>query len=488
MIRLGIFAIAITTVCGCAQIKVPGLPLGKAKVDPDLTQYAAHFKGPATHRSSIAQSNPESTQLQKKALGVAQDNQIDTYLNAVLARLQTSLPGTPAAARVYATPNTEFTAVSFQDGGIYISYKMLDALESEDELAAVIAHEYSHVLLQHYNTNWIDTASSLAYSAGNIFINRQLKTKTDKDLLGMMLANNAALGVSQIGLMPALTRDQENEADQLGADLMVRANYSYIGAFNFLSRMHEWDARNQAVIEQRKTNYIDLFAKSEKNAITDAVDGQLDILENKIGKLIKETSLQHEQGEERSTTLRSYIKKHYANADRPPLATKPYVAALKSAHAKDFFAGIDKAHASLAALSQQQLPQALADAKAAEKSPAGATLFVRHALINAMALNGKPGDAFTQLESMVGSGDALFADDMLLLGVLKGSAPEQALASAQRSYDRYSSSPELLPDLILLNKQMKNKLAVVKFYGVCAGKALSSSNNVLLDNCNKAKG
>ncbi|MHC8315025.1 M48 family metallopeptidase [Pseudomonas sp. LB3P31] len=488
MIRLSILAIAIATICGCAQIKVPGLPLGGPKVDPNLTQYAANFSGQAANRSNIAQSSPESTQLQKKALGIAADNQIDTYLNAVLARIQKSIPGTPAAARVYATPNTEFNATSFQDGGIYVSYKMLDSLESEDELAAVIAHEYSHVLLQHYKTNWIDTVSSVAYSAGNIYINRQLKTATSNDLMRMVAANNAALGVSQIGLVPALSRDQENAADQLGADLIVRANYSYIGELNFLSRMQEWDARNRAIIEKRKTNYIDLFAKSEKNVITDAVDGQLDILENKLAKLIHDTSVHHDQGEERLTTLRTYIKKHYANADRPPLTTKPYVAVLKSAHAKDFFAGIDKVHASLAAMQEQQLPLALANAKAAEKSPAGSTPFARHAMINAMALNGKPRDAFTMLEGMVASGDALFADDVLLVGVLKGSSPEKALASAQRSYDRYNSSPELLPELILLNKQMKNQLAVVKFYGVCAGKALSAADNALLDNCNKAKG
>lgn len=488
MIRLGLTAIAIALICGCAQIKVPGIPLGHAKLDPNLTQYAGHFTGPAANHSNIAQSSPESTQEQKKALGIAPDTQIDTYLNVVLARLQTSLPGTPAAARVFATPSTEFGASSSQDGGIYIPYKTLDALESEDELAALLAHEYAHVLLQHHKTNWIDTASGLAYSAGNMFINRQLKTSTDKDLLGMVLANDAALNLSQIGLVPALTRDQENEADQLGADLMIRAHYSYIGNLNLLSRVKEWDAHNQAINEQRKTNYITLFAESENNVIAHTVDGQLDILENKIGMLIRETSMHHEKGEDRSTTLRAYIKQHYANADRPPLTAKPYVAVMKSTHAKDFFSGLDKAHASIAAIQQQLVPQALADAKDAEKSAAGATPFARHAMINAMALNGKSGDALTLLENFVGSGDALFADDMLLIGVLEKSSPEQALATAQRSYDRYSSSPELLPDLIMLNKQMKNQLAVVKFYGLCAGKALSGSNNALMKNCEKAKG
>ncbi|HCF7540541.1 TPA: M48 family metallopeptidase [Pseudomonas aeruginosa] len=488
MSRLGLLGLIALTFGGCAQIKMPAMPLAAPKVDPNISQYAAHFTGPAGNQSNIAPATPQSTQQQKRAQGIAPNPDIDKYLNEVLARLQKSLPGTPTAARVYATPNTEFGANSYQDGGIYISYKALGALESEDELAAVIAHEYSHVLLQHYQTNWIDSAANMAFSAGNLYINRQLKTATDTDLLRMMVTNNAALEVSQIGLVPALTRDQENEADQLGMDLLLRANYSFVGALDFLSRMQQWDALNEEIQQKRKTNYIDLFAPSENSVIAKAIDGQLDLLENKFAQLIHRTSLHHDNGEERSKTLRTYLKRHYAHADRPALRSAPYVQVMQSKNAKDFFAGLDLTHASVDALQQRDFPQALAAAQTAGTRTQGSVAFTDHALINALALNGKRKEALALLEQKVASGDALYADNMLMLAALKGSYPDKALTLAQRSYDSYDSPPELLPDLISLNKQQKNQMAVIKYYGVCASKALSTTNSKLLDNCNKAKG
>lgn len=484
---LGLMAMALS---GCAQITLPDMPtmsLGAAKVDPNITQYSAHFTGPAGSQSNIAQATPQSTQLQKRAQGIAANPQIDQYLNGVLARLQKSVPGTPTPARVYATPNTEFNAGSFQDGGIYISYKALGALESEDELAAIIAHEYSHVLLQHYQTNWIDSAAQIAFSAGNVYINSQVKNATDTDLLRMMVTNNAALEASQIGLMPALTRDQENEADQLGMDLLLRANYSFVGALDFLSRMQQWDALNEAIQQKRQTNYIDLFAKSENSVIAKTIDGQLDVLENKFAQLIRQTAVHHDNGKERSKNIRTYLKRHYANVDRPPLRDKPYTLAMKSQNATDFFASLDLTHSSVEDLQQRNFPQALAAAQTAGKRTTSSIAFTQHALINALAFNGKKKDALALLEQNVASGNALYTDNMLLLSALKGSYPEKALALAQRSYDSYDSPPELLPDLIALNKQQKNQMAVLKYYGVCASKAFSTTDTKLLDNCNKAK-
>lgn len=491
MNRLGMLSLLTLALGGCAQITMPdmpAMPLGAAKVDPNITQYAAHFTGPAGNQSNIAPATPQSVQLQKRAQGIAANLVIDQYINGVLARLQKGVPGTPAPARVYVTPNTEFGANSHQDGGIYITYKALGAIESEDELAAIIAHEYSHVLLKHYQTNWIDTAANFAYSAGNIYINRQVENATDTDLLRMMVTNNAALEVSQIGLMPALTRDQENEADQLGADLMLRANYSFVGVLNFLSRMQQWDELNEAIQQQRKTNYIDLFSKNENSVIAKAIDGQLDLLENKVAQLIHQTSQHHDNGEDRSKTLRIYLKRHYANAARPQLRSTPYTLAMKSKNATDFFAGLDLTHTSGEALQQRNFSQALAAAQQAGKSTTGSVAFTQHALINALALNGKKKDALALLEQKVASGDALYADNILMIAALKGSYPEKALALTQQTYDSYDSPPELLPDLISLNKQQKNQVAVLKYYGMCAGKAFSMTDTKLLNNCSKAKG
>lgn len=486
MIRTTLSALALASLCGCAS--VAQMPLGKPAVDPNLSIIDAYFSGPSAGQTQIAEQTADSLRMQQRALGVAPNGQIDRYLNDVLARLQRSLPDQPAAARVYATPNTEFNAASYQDGGIFIPYKVLDALESEDELAALIAHEYAHVLLRHHKTNWINTAATLAHSAGKLYINSKGSTAVENELQRMLLVNEATLGASQIGLMPMLTRAQENDADRLGVDLLIRAGYSYIGAMNFMSRMENWEAVNEAILEKRRTNYIDLFAKTEQHVLAKSIDGQLDLLEDKFTGLLRRAKRHHDAGDDRTAALRAYLKQHYANSARPVLQVEPYAAVLKSPTSKRFFSGLDQAHAASAALLEENAAQALQYARLAVESPAASVPFTRHALISALTFNGKEKDAFAQLQRDVDAGRALFNDELLLLSQLKQSSPEKALALAQRSYERHASAVELLPELIELNKQMNNSLMVLQLYGICAGKALSSANSALLESCNKAKG
>lgn len=481
-----ITCLLLLTLCGCAQISKVQLPMGSPKVDPDLTLYDNHFKGPPAGKSLIAPTTPFSSTLQRQAIGVVPDPVLDSYLNSILARLQKGLPGEPVPARVYISPDTAFTATSYEDGGIYIPYKVLATLQSEDELAALIGHEYSHVVLNHYSTNWVNTAANFTYSAANIAISKKIGKATDTNVLGMAVANEATLGVSQVGIMPALTRGQENDADRLGVDLLIKAGYSFTGNLDLLSRMQDWDARNEAIAKERKTNYINLFSASDKSFLAKAIDGKIDSFEQQIGDLIRTTSLHHEQGEDRATLLRAYLKQHYRSVDRPPVNAAAYDKVMGTAHAASLFNGVNDAYLSSEALLAHKPRDALSYAQKASSSAASQAPYVKHVLINALAANGKGAEAHALLERGISQRDTLFVDNRLMLDVLKRNSPEKALVLAQDSYDQFGAFPELYPDLISLNKKMKNPIAVMKFYGLCAGTSMSASNNALLASCNKA--
>jgi hypothetical protein len=481
-----ISSLLLVTLCGCAQMPKVQLPMSGPRLDPNLTLYDNHFKGAPAGKSLIAPTTPFSSTLQRQAIGVVPDPALDSYLNSVLARLQKGLPGEPVPARVYISPDTAFTATSYEDGGIYIPYKVLGTLQSEDELAALIGHEYSHVVLHHYSTNWVNTAANLTYSAANIAINKKVGKATDTNLLGMAAANEATLGVSQVGIMPALTRDQENNADRLGVDLLIKAGYSFTGDLDLLSRMQDWDARNEAIAQQRKINYINLFSASDKSLLAKTIDGKIDTFEQQIGDFIRTTSLHHEQGEDRATLLRTYLKQHYRGVERPPVNTAAYAKVMGTAHAASLFGGVDDAYLSSLALQTNKPRDALSYAQKASRSAASQAPFVKHVLINALAANGKGAEARELLERGISQRDTLFVDNKLMLDVLKRNSPEKALLLAQESYDQFGEFPELYPDLISLNKKMKNPIAVMKFYGLCAGTSMSTSNNALLASCSKA--
>ena len=486
--RMGqaITCLVVMTLCGCAQMSKVQLPMSGPTIDPNLTLYDNHFKGAPAGKSKIAPSTPFSSTLQRQAIGAVPDPALDSYLNSVLARLQKGLPGEPAPARVYISPDTAFTATSYEDGGIYIPYKVLATLQSEDELAALIGHEYSHVVLHHYSTNWVNTAANLTYSAANIAISKKIGKATDTNLLGMAVANEATLGVSQVGIMPALTRSQENDADRLGVDLLIKAGYSFTGNLDLLSRMQDWDARNEAIAQQRKVNYINLFSASDKSFLAQTIDGKIDSFEQQIGDFIRTTSLHHEQGEDRATLLRAYLKQHYRGVARPPVNTAAYAMIMNTDHAASLFSGVNDADLSSVALQTSKPRDALSYAQKASRSAASQAPFVKHVLINALAANGKGAEAHELLERGISQRDTLFVDNRLMLDVLKRSSPEKALVLAQDSYDQFGQFPDLYPDLISLNKKMKNPIAVMKFYGLCAGTSMSASNNALLASCNKA--
>lgn len=488
MKRLFSAALSLAVIGGCAQISVPKLPIGVSTEESATTLFESRFPGTPANKEQVSSQTTESYLLQHRALGTAANSRIDEYTNSILKRLQRTLPGAPAAGRVYVTPNTEFSAASYQDGGIYIPYKVLDALESEDELAALIAHEYAHVLLSHHVTNWLDTASGLVYSAGKLYIGQRKADVVNNDLLRMLAINEAGLGLSQIGLIPGLTRSQEDEADRLGADLIIRAGYSYIGAHKLLSRIRTWDDKTKAQREARKRDYIQLFKPSENSILAKAIDGQVDKLEHQVEKLIGKWSRHHDSGGTRMDGLRSYLKQHYAEVQRPPLSVDAYKQVVGAPEARRFFEGLDKAHVSSLALMKQDRKNALSGARYAEQSPASNTAFARHVLISALSVNGHGYDAVGKLESTVSDDRALLSDNLLLVEMLREREPEKALTLAQRSYDRYGEPVNLLPDLIMLNKQLNRTWIVMKLYGVCAAKAMATTDNVLLDSCNKAKG
>ncbi len=102
--------------------------------------------------------------------------------------------------------NDEPNAFAFGNGSMYVLKGLFKTTASENELAFVIAHEISHVLLKH---------SEEAEQYKNRFnITHNDDTK-----------------------MKAFTREQEYEADKYGILYAIRAGYSPLGSVNWFNKM-----------------------------------------------------------------------------------------------------------------------------------------------------------------------------------------------------------------------------------------------------------
>lgn len=113
---------------------------------------------------------------------------------------------------------SEINAFSLPGGYIYVFCGIIRILETEDELAALLAHEIAH----NENRDYAE----------------QFDWKMPLNILG------AGVSALTLGMVPnpvemALSRQDEAEADRVGLELMVQAGFCPRGMQSLLSKLNE---------------------------------------------------------------------------------------------------------------------------------------------------------------------------------------------------------------------------------------------------------
>ncbi|HEY7171998.1 MAG TPA: M48 family metalloprotease [Vicinamibacterales bacterium] len=155
---------------------------------------------------------------------IIQNDQISAYLTRLGDRL---IAGAPPELKdpVYEFSFTpvnlkEINAFALPGGPMFVHRGMIEAAAGEAEVAGVMAHELSHVLLRHGTAN--------ATKAQNPWLQiGQIAGALGGAVVGGAMGSYIAQG-SQFGLGTLLlrySRDFEKQADLLGAQIMARAGY-----------------------------------------------------------------------------------------------------------------------------------------------------------------------------------------------------------------------------------------------------------------------
>jgi predicted Zn-dependent protease len=116
----------------------------------------------------------------------------------------------------------QINAYALPGGIIIVNSGLITAVDHADELAAVLAHEVQHVEQRHSLKSLIN---SLGWAAGMMI------------LLGDINISTAVI-VHQLGNM-YFSRDKENEADQLGVELLIAADINPNGMLLLMQRLQE---------------------------------------------------------------------------------------------------------------------------------------------------------------------------------------------------------------------------------------------------------
>jgi beta-barrel assembly-enhancing protease len=137
----------------------------------------------------------------------------------------------------------EVNAFSLAGGPIYFTTGLLEYVQSDHELAAVMAHEMAHVLHHHLvhlvsrqakaeqKMLWVMLATILAGAAGSA------------DAGNLMLGAQLYAIAKQYGY----GREAEKDADKTGIDYMVRSKYSPVGMLTFMKRLARDENRRPPV-------------------------------------------------------------------------------------------------------------------------------------------------------------------------------------------------------------------------------------------------
>ena len=165
-------------------------------------------------------------------LQLVTEPQVRGYVERIGRRLEQASPR-PGVACEYQVVNTrEVNAFAVPGGFIYVNRGLIDLAQSEDEVAAVVAHEIGHVIARHATRQ----------------ISKQLLLQGI--LLGAVTAANAkskkwadiAAVAGGIGTMLAAlkySRNDEYQADALALQMLQGAGYSPGGLVSFFGRMDD---------------------------------------------------------------------------------------------------------------------------------------------------------------------------------------------------------------------------------------------------------
>lgn len=298
---------------------------------------------------------------------------LELELRPVLEAFGKAWPYAPLerTPRILFRADEAYQAQALPDNTIIVSMGLLEAAQSDSEVLFVLAHEYAHLLLGHFTkaetiagAKGATQAVSIAWQAGSAF-NAMKKSSGSGNMLasaqsgmekgarkGAPIAEALRFAIDDI-FAPSWNRDQENQADALAVDLLVRSNVTIDSYANVFARLQKAFETEKASRDKRKlaadavqatlTETMKSFASTNVTAasLTSGGSGMSGLgsgllksaggaLLSNMGNITKALGgSTHLPPEERRKGLAAYFQAGYPTAD-PPIDTGALVGRIKA--------------------------------------------------------------------------------------------------------------------------------------------------------------
>ena len=205
----------------CLVLGTPPLLAQRTQLKPPWNMYS-----PQTD----VQLGKQNALLMEKRLPLCNDPKVDAYLTKLGFRLVSKLPtrGLQYPWEFHCVNDKSINAFALPGGYVFVNRGAIEVADNEAQLAAVMAHELSHVALRHGTAQASKT--QLAQGAAGIF-GGLFGGSTGGDLL----TEGVALGAG--GLLLRYSRGDETQADVMGTQVLYDTGYDPRAMTQFFEKL-----------------------------------------------------------------------------------------------------------------------------------------------------------------------------------------------------------------------------------------------------------
>jgi beta-barrel assembly-enhancing protease len=184
-------------------------------------------KNAFTPEREIAEGKKAMAQVYKQMPVLPDSSPVTQYVQQLGAKLVKSAPPSPWSYSFHVVNEADINAFALPGGPVFVNLGTIQAAETEAQLAGVMAHEISHVVMRHATCNITKQQGQAPWWA-----------------LGQLAAGvlipgaGGALAAQGVGAAAGMTflkmgREAEKQADLMGTDIAYEAGYDPRGMVQF---------------------------------------------------------------------------------------------------------------------------------------------------------------------------------------------------------------------------------------------------------------
>jgi Zn-dependent protease with chaperone function len=215
--------VAILSLGGCATKNIVQAPTGRFQLQPGYNAFSAD------QEIQLGQQAAQEVAQQMPLL--PENDPITKYVQQLGQTLAAQAPGDVKWPFSFHVVNQkEINAFALPGGPVFVNLGTIQAADDEGQLAGVMAHEISHVVLRH----------------GTQQASKQQMAQIPLAILGGVLPQGVGGQLARLGLsfgaqsiFLKYSRDAEREADLLGSQIMYDAGYDPYSMVEFFTKLEK---------------------------------------------------------------------------------------------------------------------------------------------------------------------------------------------------------------------------------------------------------